>query len=134
MGHAILVGKDFLVVKIIDEYSVVINGGSNYDIAPGDVFEIYSRGQDIYDPITKEFLGTLDFVKAKIIARDVFPRMSVCCSQNINPALTAISFSFMEKPEELNVAANDISGGYEDVDREIHVGDLVRKIQLNAKG
>lgn len=128
MGYCMIRGKDFLIAKIVDEYSVVINGGLDVKVFPGDIFEIYTRGQEITDPYTQESLGTLDFVKAKIVARDVFPRMSVCRNQDQIADFKAMSLTILGKPAELNVAAEDISGGYEDVDQKIHVGDLVRKI------
>lgn len=121
------------IAKIIDEYSVVINSGSSNGIKYGDIFEIYSPGADIKDPDTGASLGALDFVKAKIVARDVFPKMSVCHSQDRESILTAnIMSAFIGRPSELNVAAEDISGGYGEMDARIRVGDLVRKISLSA--
>lgn len=126
---AIQVIKQIKVAKIVDEYSVVINQGSNYKIKPGDVFEIYCPGSEIIDPDTGESLGALDYIKAKIVARDVFPKMSVCHNQDRESILTAnLMSTLVGRIAELNVAAEDISGGYTNYDPKIRVGDLVRKI------
>lgn len=123
--------KQYKIARIIDEYSVVINGGKDCGIAPGDKFEILSPGLEIADPDTGESLGTLDFIKARIVARDVFPKMSVCMSQDYNSALVAsIATAMIGKPAELNVASEDIAGGYGDIDETIRIGDLVRKVDV----
>lgn len=125
--------KALKIAKIIDEYSVVINQGINDGIASGDVFEIYASGTEIKDPDTGESLGNLDFVKAKIVARDVFPKMSVCHSQDRESILVAnLASALIGRPAELDVASEDISGGFSGVDRKIRVGDLVRKIRETA--
>lgn len=122
--------KDFKVAKIVDEYSVVINAGKNFNILPGDVFEIYSPGPEIRDPDTSESLGHLDFVKAKISAKDVFPKMTVCQNEYYMSSIVAgFAAAMVGKPAELNVAAEDISGGFDGFDSKIRVGDFVRKIE-----
>lgn len=56
--------QQFIIVKIIDEYTVVINKGSADGIKSNQRFLIYSLdGEPIIDPITKETLGTLEIVK-----------------------------------------------------------------------
>lgn len=124
----IKVHKILKVAKIIDEYTIVINGGSESGICVGDLFEIYSPGVSVNDPDTGESLGNIDFIKAKIVAKDVFPKMSICTSQAaISSIVSSLSAAMLGRPAELNVAAEDISGGYDDSDAEIRVGDLVRK-------
>ena len=122
--------KQIKIARIIDEYSVVINAGYNDGILQGDSFEIFAPGAEIKDPDTGESLGALDFVKAKIKARDVFPKMSVCQSQDYVSSLVAgFTAAMIGKSAELNVAVEDISGGFGDADPTIRVGDLVRKIE-----
>lgn len=126
--------KQLKVAKIIDEYSIVINGGKNFGIAPGDTLEIFVPGSEIKDPDTGESLGSLDFVKAKLVAKDVFPKMSVCRNQDYMSSIVAgLAAAMIGSPAELNVAAEDISGGYGELDDKIRVGDLVRKIQTNVE-
>lgn len=52
-----------LVVKVIDEYKVVINRGSNDNIKVGQRFLIYRLEEEIFDPVSNESLGFLEIVK-----------------------------------------------------------------------
>lgn len=58
MGN-ILTGK---VIKVIDEYKLVINRGSNDGVTMGDRYLIYRLGEQMIDPDTHEDLGTLEIV------------------------------------------------------------------------
>ena len=55
----IITGK---VIKVIDEYRVVINKGSESGITKNDRFLIYRLGQELTDPDTNENLGVLELV------------------------------------------------------------------------
>ena len=122
--------KQIKVARIIDEYSVVINAGQNDGVSDNDLFEILGKGTEINDPDTGESLGMLDFVKARVVANSVLPKMSICQSQDYFSAIVAgISATMIGKPAELNVDEEDISGGYGDADKTIRVGDLVRKVE-----
>ena len=123
--------RKYKIAKIIDEYQVVVNAGSNDLIHDDDCLEVYQPGQEVTDPDTGESLGTLDFVKAKLRVVNVFPKMCVCENReteqksffsNISQAL------FFEETLPMNVQTTDISGGYEGIDKKIKVGDLVRKV------
>ena len=70
--------RKYKIAKIIDEYQVVVNAGSNDLIHDDDCLEVYQPGQEVTDPDTGESLGTLDFVKAKLRVVNVFPKMCVC--------------------------------------------------------
>ena len=119
--------RPFKVVKIIDEYNVVINCGIEHGVACGDTFEIYAPGVEVIDPDTQKSLGALEFVKATIVARAVYPKMAACTSKDfVSIALSGIAKNLAARPVELNVDSEEISGGYDDV---IRVGDLVRKIE-----
>lgn len=123
--------RKYKIAKIIDEFKVVVNAGSNDFIKDGDFLEVYQPGQEVIDPDTGESLGALDFIKAKLRVVNVFPKMCVC--ENRDTERTSIisniaqSFIYQEKLP-LNVQTTDISGGYEEVDKKIKVGDLVRKV------
>lgn len=118
------------IVKIIDEYKVVVNFGSD-SVNDGQLLEVYQPGQEVTDPDTGESLGTLDFIKAKLRVIAVFPKMCVCenreSRQKSMIMSIAQSFTYEEKIP-LNVQTTDISGGYEGIDRKIKVGDLVREV------
>lgn len=55
----ILCGK---VLKVINAYKLVINKGSDDGVTMGDRFLIYRLGDEIVDPDTKKYLGTLELV------------------------------------------------------------------------
>ncbi len=55
----IITGK---VVKISDENNIVINKGAADGVTLGNRFLIYSLGEELFDPDTKESLGTLEIV------------------------------------------------------------------------
>lgn len=50
------------IVKVIDEYKVVINKGSNDGVTRNDRYLIYKPGDELFDPDTKESLGVLEIV------------------------------------------------------------------------
>jgi hypothetical protein len=119
----------FKVVKIIDNYNLVINAGKNVNVEVGDKFEIFESGKEIFDPDTGDSLGKLDFVKAYIKVTSVLDHMSICQNTDsdvINPLTPVLLRLERYKPAPLNIDSTDISGGYEDVDKKIHVGDKVR--------
>ena len=123
--------RKYKIAKIIDEYKVVVNAGSNDFIKENDTLEVYEPGQEVTDPDTGESLGTLDFVKGKLRVVDVFPKMCVCENRATETSSLLASFSQSLKYGEklpLNVLTTDISGGYEGIDKKIKVGDPVRKI------
>ena len=118
------------IVKIIDEYRVVVNLGSA-SVKDNQFLEVYQPGQEVTDPETGEALGTLDFIKAKLRVVDVFPKMCVCENKETRQKslLMGLAQSFnYEGKLPLNVQATDISGGYDGVDKKIKVGDLVRSV------
>lgn len=55
------------VVKIIDNYQIVINKGLNDGIKNGDRFLVYVIGEEIKDPDTDESLGNLEIVCGEAI-------------------------------------------------------------------
>ena len=69
---------DYKIIKIIDDKTIVINGGSENGIKNGDKFEILDTGEQITDPFTNENLGTLDTIKEIVTADNVLPKMTIC--------------------------------------------------------
>lgn len=56
--------SEIYVIKVIDEYTVVINKGSKDGLKQNQRFMIYSIDDEpLVDPITKENLGYLELVK-----------------------------------------------------------------------
>lgn len=118
--------KVYRVIKIINEYKIVVNAGLTDHIQEGQHIEIFAPGQEIVDPITGENLGTLDYVKAKLYAKDVFPKMCVCMNQETETFSILEPHFQSERVCPLPVDVKEITGGFEDVNKKIKVGDLVR--------
>ncbi len=55
----IIMGK---VVKIIDEYRIVINKGRVDGVVKSNRFLVYRLGEELFDPDTDESLGVLEIV------------------------------------------------------------------------
>lgn len=122
--------KEPKIIKIISDMKVVVNLGSEDGIRNGTILEIYSPGEEVTDPDTGESLGTLDTIKAYIEVINVFPKMSICknnASREYN-ALAGITQALIQtKTLPLDVDKTEITGGINNFDKIIHVGDLVRK-------
>ena len=69
--------NQFVVVKVIDEYTVVINKGSEDVVSPKQRFLIYSLdGEEIIDPITKKSLGILEIVRGTATVSHIQPHLT----------------------------------------------------------
>ena len=65
------------VVKVLDEYLVVINRGSDHGIKKGDAFLVYFvEGEELRDPNTGEALGHLEVVRGSGSATHVQPKLT----------------------------------------------------------
>jgi len=124
----------YKIVKIIDEYNVVVNAGRNDGIDQSSLFEIYEPGSEILDPDTGKSLGALDFIKSTLEVVSLYPNMCLCTN---NKTITTNAFSTLTqspilwgqtKTVPLNINTEDISGGLEIQSKKIRVGDLVRLV------
>lgn len=122
--------NEFNIVKIIDDYKVVVSGGCNY-FERNDVLEVFVKGEEVFDPNTKESLGTLDMIKARLKVDILYEKMCLCVNEESKAPISALDISglsvFKSIPEPLNVDLTQVSGGFDDIDMTIRVGDLVRK-------
>lgn len=118
------------VVKILSEYSVVINAGINDFVKLGDYFHILdSEGDEVIDPITKEIIGTLDISKATVEVTELYESMCVCSSlvKKVRPNLS-FNFDFEER-ERLNVDYSQITRGNKVSNKNIEIGDTAKLIK-----
>ncbi|WP_054767291.1 hypothetical protein [Lysinibacillus parviboronicapiens] len=114
----------YKVIKIINEYQIVVNVGKNKGISKGQTLEIFVPGEEIIDPDTGESLGALDFIKSYLIVKDVFDKMCIC--ENKENLMSTVSFASLQVRQRLNVDSKEISGGLTG-NSKIQIGDLVRK-------
>ena len=54
------------VIKIVDKYKVAINKGSIDGVSKDDIFMIFEKGEELFDPDTKESLGSLEIPKLRM--------------------------------------------------------------------
>jgi len=124
--------KTWRIVKIIDNYCVVVNAGAEHGIKVDDELEVYEPGEPIIDPETNEELGTLDKIKSYLRVKHVYQKMCLCVNADekittymeefINPFTKIVKRSYKPLP----VDAEEISGGWKEPEK-IKVGDFVRK-------
>lgn len=81
----------FKVVKIIDDYSLVINAGINEDLSIHEKIEIFVEGEELFDIDTEKSLGTLDFIKDTLIITEIYPLFSVCQKPDIKKIVSSTS-------------------------------------------
>lgn len=131
----------FKVIKIIDEYSLVINGGLNDDISLGDKIEIYLEGEEIKDPFNEDkILGTLDYIKETLEITEVYLSFAVCkklvtekiyhpsaMERAFTPALSSLSGKTETKTTVAKIEVDEEQmTGRKTGESTIRIGDLVR--------
>lgn len=127
--------KDFHVAKIIDEYKIIINAGTDDSIERDDQFIIFGKeAQDLTDPVTDESLGMIGDKKATVRVLNLYPKFSICVNVErkpnifesanaINPAMLKTISQFSVGPAELNVDTSQISGEIDMSNEPIRIGD-----------
>lgn len=139
----IVTNKEYKIVKILDEYTLIINAGTDHDVKSGDKFQILDKkGSRVIDPDTNEVLGQLDLVKATVEVSDLQEKMCICSSQFsvkvnspfsgqvISSGLKSITDSLsIAEQERLNVDLSQVSGGKRRSNAKIRLGDVARLIK-----
>lgn len=120
----------YRIVKIINEYEVVVNAGYNEGIKKDDILEVYIEGEIIEDPYNEKKLGRLDHIKAELLVNVVYENMCLCSNNKCNSYNIlegAISqFNKIEK-KPLKINPKDITSFGTERDYVIRLGDKVRK-------
>jgi hypothetical protein len=130
----------YKVVKIVDEYLIVVNYGKIHNANPGDILEVYEIGEKVTDPDTFEDLGTLDIVKGEIKVKNVYQKMSLCISNEYTNNFLGYSLSSISQAitnteiTALNVNTKEITGGYGEKEKsQISLRDPVKIIKSKYK-
>lgn len=135
--------KEMKIAKIISNEAVVINAGSKDGIKEEQKFQIIGKIglEPVIDPDTGDSLGTLDELKGVVIAKTVYPNMTVAETE-MHRAGGTFDYSSVLKGiattndvlygpyvhTKLNVDSDQITGGLQDSSDPIKVGDIVTKI------
>lgn len=69
------------VAKVIDDYTVVLNRGSDQGIQLEQTFIVFGLGDEIIDPVSGENLGTLEEVRGRVKVTHVQER--VCTAESV---------------------------------------------------
>ncbi len=72
--------KQGKVIKIIDDYNILVSLGSDDGVTKDSIFEIYTIGPEIKD-LSGVSYGTFDYIKATLIPRMIFPKMALCTNK-----------------------------------------------------
>lgn len=73
-----------LVAKVNDEYTLVINRGSEHGVTKGDHFLVYYVDpEELRDPETGESLGNLEIIRGMGTATHVQPKMTTIKSNRV---------------------------------------------------
>lgn len=133
------------IIKILDEFTVVINAGFADNINTGTILQVYSVGEPLVDPVTKESLGTLDNIKAEITVTEASEHVAKCVNRSKTnfievamlrdrPSLQSALELLSSSNKPLNVDPTQITRA-EPADKTIHIGDLVRVLpsRINKK-
>ncbi|MDR2501970.1 MAG: hypothetical protein LBC78_01830 [Oscillospiraceae bacterium] len=125
-----MINKELRVIKIVNEYEIIINGGSEAHLINGEMLEVYAVGAEIIDTQTNESLGTLDYVKATVYVKTLYPKMALCKSavDETRKFSDVLLFAEYTVTEKLNIDTADIESAFSSIqDKKVRVGDLVRK-------
>jgi len=68
------------VIKVINEYEVVINKGADDNIKDDNIFLVYNLGDELIDPDTNESLGRLELICGKAKVKHIQPKFTTLIS------------------------------------------------------
>jgi len=69
--------RELRVAKVLDEFRVVLNAGEADGVKTGMIFAIFSIGEKIVDPDSRDILGRLEIVKGRVRIEHVQANMCI---------------------------------------------------------
>ena len=69
------------IIKIIDEYNILINVGSDDGVTPTTKFKVEVKGKEVI--VGEENYGSLDYIKAFLEVKQLFPKMCLCQNSKV---------------------------------------------------
>ncbi|SFP39976.1 hypothetical protein SAMN04487888_109186 [Eubacterium callanderi] len=126
----------WIIIQIIDDYTLVIDAGEDSDLVQGDVLEVMKKGDIITHPITNEPLGNLEYPIAKLDVVNILEKMTICKShkeETYHPGLIGFSDALYEPrttitQDPLNVNPESITGWPKSKETDfVDIGDKVVK-------
>ena len=122
------------ILRITNEYTVVINVGKEEGVTVGTKFLIYANAGDLADPDTKKNLGVLEIPKGEVVVKLVQEKYSVAETEfesektSIGQILSLSLITTRESHKLLPVETKDIKPVPEEVFK-VREGDLVRTVE-----
>ena len=122
--------KPFKIVKILDEFTVVMNAGSDLGIYEGQKFLIYELSdEEIIDPDTKKSLGFLEIVKGTGIVTHVQESMSTLKSATYHSTSKKIKHLSPFSNPLFNSSVEEIESDKTQVPfDDPEIGDLLKRV------
>lgn len=125
------------VVRILSNKELVINLGYNDGVKLDDEVIIYEVGEEVSN-VDGVMIGTLDYIKAKLVVTTVYANLSKCEYPKENmttfeKSVSSISKSFIsyETQKSLNVDKNEIEPYKKNHSDVIRIGDNVKILTRN---
>lgn len=120
------------IIRILDKRTVIINLGKENGIEKESIFSVYGKPEEIIDPETKESLGSVVLIKAKIRATQVFDKFTIAStrwSENIFSLSSAITSNMLSAKEidqgELNILPEEMEPWKVTSGEPVRIGDVV---------
>lgn len=108
----------FKVAKVLDDFTLIINAGENFNILKNQRFIIVSPDEEeIFDPDTHESLGFMERIVGTGKVTDVFPEMSKITSDMKQ------SYKLVQALSGQTVVTDDKTG----LQRSPRLGELIPK-------
>ena len=116
------------VVRILSNKELVINLGYNDGVKLDDEVIIYEVGEEVSN-VDGVMIGTLDYIKAKLVVTTVYANLSICEYPKEN--MTTFEKSVASISKSLNVDKNEIEPYKKNHSDIIRIGDNVKILTRN---
>lgn len=114
------------VAKVLTEYSVVLNVGSDHGVTEGMKFAVLSKPVAVYDPDSGNEIGNVSLTIGRVEVYEVHPKFSLAGTYVFSGPLPYVTL--LERPsrkrEKLPVDNIDLAS----VQEKIKEGNLVKQI------
>ncbi len=84
------------IVKIINDFDIIINKGLDDGVSKYMIFLVYELGEEIIDPVTSKSLGTLEIAKGKFRVKHIQESLTTLESDEYDIEKSHKVFTFSE--------------------------------------
>ena len=123
------------IIRILDTRTVIINLGTDDGITNDSYFNILGDPEEIIDPFTKDVLGKVNVVKAKLKALQAYEKFTIASTSWISfsfKGTTSLNLGISNLFEtekidegELKVAESEIQPWKARSESPVRVGDII---------